>query len=158
IAAQFVNAACSRGEKCVFFSFEESASQVCRNLRSVGIDLNRWIEKGLLRFSATRPTTLGLEMHLVKMHAIINDFQPDNVVVDPMTGLLAAGTDAETRSLLLRLVDFLKGKRITTLMTTLTSGGDSQEHTAVDISSLVDVWLLLRDIESGGERNRGIYV
>jgi circadian clock protein KaiC len=158
IAAQFVDAACSRGERCVFFSFEESASQVCRNMRSIGIDLNRWVEKGLLRFCATRPTTIGLEMHLVKMHAIINEFKPDDVVVDPMTGLLAAGSNAETRSMLLRLMDFLKGKRITTLMTTLTSGGDFQEHTAVEVSSLVDVWLLLRDIESGGERNRGIYV
>jgi circadian clock protein KaiC len=158
IAAHFADAACSRGEKCVFFSFEESESQICRNMRSIGIDLNRWVEKGLLRFLATRPTTLGLERHLVRMHALINEFKPDNVVVDPITGLLAAGTNAETRSMLLRLVDFLKGKRITALMTTLTAGGEFQEQTAVNISSLVDVWLLLRDIECGGERNRGIYV
>ena len=158
IAAHFIDAACSRGEKCVYFSFEESTGQVCRNMRSIGINLNRWIEKGLLRFSATRPTTLGLEMHLVKMLAMINEFKPDNVVVDPITALLAAGSDAEARSMLLRMVDFLKLNGITAVMTTLTGVGEFQEYTDVNISSIVDVWLLLRDIESGGERNRGIYV
>ncbi len=158
LAAHFVDAACARGERCIFFSFEESANQVVRNMRSIGIDLGRWIDKGLLRFCATRPTTLGLEVHLVKMHAIINEFDPTIVVVDPVTALLNAGTHAETRSMLLRLVDYLKGKQITVLMTTLTGGGDFEEQTDVNISSLVDVWLLLRDIESGGERNRGVYI
>lgn len=158
VAAQFVDAACARGERCVFFSFEEAPNQMVRNMRSIGIDLARWIDKGLLRFSATRPTTLGLEMHLVKMHAIIHEFKPSIVVVDPITGLLSSGTSVETRSMLLRLVDFLKEQNITAVMTTLTGGGDFQEQTEVNISSLVDVWVLLRDIESGGERNRGVYV
>lgn len=158
MAAHFVDAACARGERCVFFSFEESAGQVCRNMRSIGIDLARWIHKGLLLFPATRPTTLGLEMHLVKMHSIIQEFNPRIVVVDPITGLLGAGTLPETRSMLLRMVDFLKEKQITALMTTLTGGGEFLERTDVDVSSLVDVWLLLRDIESGGERNRALYV
>ena len=158
IAAHFVEAACGRGERCIFFSFEESADQVCRNMRSIGIDLRRWLDKGLLRFSAMRPTSLGLEMHLVKMHTIIGEFKPGMVVIDPITAFLAVGSEAETRTMLLRLVDFLKKEQITALMTTLTSGADSLENTDVAISSLVDVWLLLRDIESGGERNRGIYV
>jgi circadian clock protein KaiC len=105
-----------------------------------------------------RPTSLGLEMHLVKMHGMIEEFKPDIVVIDPITALLAAGSEVETRTMLLRLVDFLKHKQITALMTTLTGGTDLLENTQVDISSLVDVWLLLRDVESGGERNRGIYV
>jgi len=158
LSAHFVDAACARGEKCVFFSFEESASQIVRNMRSIGIDLGRWIDKGLLHFHAARPTTFGLEMHLVKIHKIIGQIDPAIVVVDPVTALLHAGTAFETRSILLRLVDFLKEKHITTLMTTLTSGSDAQEQTEVDISSLVDAWLLLRDIESGGERNRGLYI
>ena len=158
IAAHFVEAACRRGDRCVFFSFEESASQVCRNMASIGVNLARWIDKDLLRFSAMRPTSLGLEMHLVKMHAVINEFNPGIVVIDPITALLAAGSEAETRTMLLRLIDFLKQKQVTALMTTLTSGASFQEDTDVNISSLVDVWLLLRDIESGGERNRGIYV
>jgi circadian clock protein KaiC len=158
LSAHFVNAACARGAKCVFFSFEESPDQILRNMRSIGIDLKRWVDKGLLHFHSVRPTTFGLEMHLVKIHKIIKEFGPSLVVVDPVTGLLHAGTASETRSILLRLIDFLKEKQITALLTTLTSGSNVQEQTEVDISSLVDAWLLLRDIESGGERNRGIYI
>ena len=158
VAAHFVDAACARGERCILFSFEESADQVTRNMRSIGIDLGRWIHKGLLQFYAARPTTFGLEMHLVKMHKMIRNFDPSIVVVDPVTGLIDSGTQAETRSMLLRLIDFLKQKQITALMTTLTGGADAQEQTEVNISSLVDTWLLLRDIESGGERNRGLYI
>ena len=158
LAAHFVDAACARGEKCVFFSFEESANQILRNMRSVGIDLQPWIDKGLLHFHSSRPTTFGLEMHLVRIHKILKEFEPAIVVVDPLNALLHSGTRMETRSMLLRLVDFLKEQHITALMTTLTSGPDAQEQTDVNISSLVDTWLLLRDIESGGERNRGLYI
>ena len=158
LAAHFVNAACARGEKCVFFSFEESQEQLIRNMKSIGMDLERWVAKGLLHFHAVRPTAFGLEMHLVKMHKIIDKIKPSIIVVDPVTGLLHAGTESETRSILLRLIDFLKERQITTVMTTLTSGGIAQEQTEIDISSLVDVWLLVRDIESGGERNRGLYI
>jgi circadian clock protein KaiC len=155
VAAHFADAACARGERCIMFSFEESADQVTRNMRSIGINLGRWINKGLLQFHAARPTTFGLEMHLAKMHKIIRNFDPSIVVVDPMTGrLIDSGTQAETRSMLLRLIDFLKQKQITALMTTLTGGASAQEQTEVNIASLVDTWLLLRDIESGGERNR----
>jgi circadian clock protein KaiC len=158
LTAHFVNAACARGERCVFFSFEESADQLVRNMMSIGIDLGRWVKKGLLHFHAVRPTTFGLEMHLVKIHKIIDEVKPSIVVVDPVTGLLHAGTASETRSILLRLIDYLKDKQITALITTLTSGAIAQEQTEIDISSLVDAWLLLRDIESGGERNRGLYI
>jgi circadian clock protein KaiC len=158
LTAHFVDAACARGERCVFFSFEESANQIIRNMRSIGIDLKRWVDKDLLHFHSVRPTTFGLEMHLVKIHKIIKEFGPSIVVVDPVTGLLHAGTESETKSILLRLIDYLKEKQITAVLTTLTSGANPQEQTEVDISSLVDAWLLLRDIESGGERNRGIYV
>jgi circadian clock protein KaiC len=158
LTAHFVDAACARGERCVFFSFEESAAQIIRNMLSVGIDLKRWVDRGLLHFHSVRPTTFGLEMHLVKIHKIIKEFKPSLVVVDPVTGLLHAGTAFETRSILLRLIDFLKESQITAVLTTLTGGSNEQEQTEIDISSLVDAWLLLRDIESGGERNRGIYI
>ena len=158
LAAHFVEAACARGERCVFFTFEESPNQVTRNMRSIGIDLGRWINKGLLRFDAVRPTTFGLEMHLVRIHKIIKEIKPGIVVLDPVTGLLQAGTGAETHGMLLRLVDMLKERQITALFTTLTSGGAVEERTGVNISSLMDTWLLVRDIESAGERNRGIYV
>ncbi len=158
LSAHFAAAACARGERCVIFSFEESADQIMRNMRSIGIDLKHWMDKGLLHFHSVRPTTFGLEMHLVKIHKIIKEFKPSIVVVDPVTGLLHAGTSFETRSILLRLIDFLKEKQITAVLTTLTDGSLAQEQTQIDISSLVDTWLLLRDIESGGERNRTIYI
>jgi circadian clock protein KaiC len=158
LAAHFADAACVRGEKCVFFSFEESPNQLIRNMRSIGIDLGRWVEKGLLHFCAARPTTFGLETHLVKIHRTVQEVAPSVVVVDPVTGLLSSGSESEARNMLLRLIDFLKASQITALMTTLTGGSDALEQTEVNISSLVDSWLLLRDIESGGERNRGLYI
>lgn len=158
LAGHFVDAACARGERCVYFSFEESPDQLMRNMRSIGIGLRQRVDKGLLHFQATRPTTFGLEMHLVKIHKIIQEVKPRVVVLDPVTGLLHSGAVAETRSMLLRLIDYLKENQITTLMTTLTGGADAREQTEVNISSLVDTWLLLRDIESGGERNRGLYI
>ena len=158
LTAHFVDAACERGEKCVFFSFEEAGDQIIRNMRSIGIDLQRWVDQGLLIFHSVRPTTYGLEMHLVKIHKVIQEFAPSIVVVDPVTGLMHAGTAFETRSILLRLIDFLKERQITAILTTLTNGMAIQEATEMEISSLVDAWLLLRDIESRGERNRGIYI
>jgi len=158
LTAHFVDAACARGEKCIFFSFEESADQLVRNMLSIGIDLARWVRKGLLHFHSVRPTSFGLEMHLVKIHKIIDEIKPGIVVVDPVTGLLHAGTASETRSVLLRLIYFLKEKGITAVITTLTNGGTVMERTEIEVSSLVDAWLLLRDIESGGERNRGLYI
>ncbi len=158
LTAHFVDAACARGEKCVFLSFEESAIQVVRNMMSIGIDLGRWVDKGLLHFQASRPSTFGLEMHLAKIHRLVMEVAPKIVVLDPVTGLSRSGTANETSSMLLRLVDFLKENQITILLTTLASGLDGQEQTAVDISSLVDTWVQLRDIESGGEHNRGLYI
>jgi circadian clock protein KaiC len=158
LASHFVDAACARGERCVMFSFEESPAQIIRNMRSIGIDLKRWVGQGLLHFHAVRPSTFGLEMHLVKMHKIIAEVKPDIVVADPVTALLYAGSNAETRSMLLRLVDFLKTQQITALLTTLSNASEPNEQTQVEVSSVVDTWILLRDIESGGERNRGLYV
>jgi circadian clock protein KaiC len=159
LAAHFADAACRRGERCLYFAFEESQSQVVRNARSIGLDLRPWIDGGLLRFHATRPTFHGLEMHLATMLRLIRDFRPRVVVVDPISNMLAAGTADEAQAMLLRLVDSLKHQQITALFTNLTSAGDaSLEQTDLGVSSIVDTWLLLRDIELGGERNRGMYV
>jgi circadian clock protein KaiC len=127
-------------------------------MRTIGVDLQRWIDRGLLLLQASRPTTFGLELHLLKMHRIIDEFNPSIVVVDPVTALLHSGAANDTRSMLLRLVDFLKGKQMTAFFTTLTTPAEAEERTDVNISSLADTWLLLRDIESGGERNRGLYI
>jgi circadian clock protein KaiC len=158
VGAHFVDAACRRGENCLYFAFEESESQMVRNMRSIGIDLAPWIKQGLLCFHATRPTLSGLEMHLTTMHKWIDDVQPRALVIDPISNFLAAGTTTEVKSMLIRLIDFLKGKQITTLFTNLTSGGEAEEQTEIGVSSLMDTWLLLRDLELGGERNRSLYV
>jgi circadian clock protein KaiC len=158
LGAQFVTAACGRGERCLFFGFEESLGQITRNMRSVGIDLAPWVQTGLLQYHGTRPTSYGLEMHLVKVHKLIEDFQPSVVVLDPVTSFLSSGTPNEVKGMLTRLIDFLKSREVTALMTTLSSAVEHLEQTDVHVSSLIDTWLVLRDLESGGERNRGLMV
>ncbi len=158
MAAHFVDAACRRGERCLYFAFEESRNQIVRNMHSIGIDLAQWVNKGLLEFRNSRPTFYGLEMHLVSMHKAIESFNPAIVVVDPISNLIAAANELEVKSMLSRLIDFLKMKGITALCTTLTSGGAVLDHTQVGISSLMDTWILLQAIEGSGERNRSLYV
>lgn len=157
LAASFADAACRRGERCLFIDFEESSNQVARNMKSVGIDLEEWAQKGLLFHEAWRPTQSGIEMHLLRIHKLIEKVKPDCVVVDPITNL-GDGGDKEVYSMLLRLLDFLKGAGITAVFVSLTAGGKSLENTTVGISSLTDTWILLRDIELNGERNRCLYV
>jgi circadian clock protein KaiC len=158
IAAHFVDAACRRGERCIFFAFEESPSQIIRNMRSIGIDLGQWVEKGLLKFHAERPTVYGLEAHLASMHKLIDLFKPKVVIVDPVTNLSSVASETDVKAMLVRLLDEMKFNHITTLFTTLTAPGNTLEQTEVGMSSLADTWLLLRDIEIGGERNRGLYI
>jgi circadian clock protein KaiC len=158
VAAHFADAACRRGERCLSFLFEESPSQLLRNMRSIGLDLQPWVKKGLLRFHAARPSLYGLEMHLAVTLKAIKEFQPGVVVVDPISSFESAGNELEIKAMLIRLIDFLKVQGTTVLMTNLTSGGTSLERTDAQISSLIDTWLLLRDIELNGERNRGMYV
>src|SRR4051794_11146105 len=158
IAAPFANARCERGESCVDFPFEESSSQMTRNMRSIGIDLRRWIDAGKLRVVTGRPTATGLEMHLASMHKHVRLHRPQLVIVDPISNLTEAGTLRDAGALLLRMLDFLKSEQITGVFTSLTRGGNALESTEVGISSVIDSWLLLRDIELGGERNRGLYV
>ena len=158
VAAHFVDAACRRGDRCLFFAFEESPRQIVRNMRSVGIDLQPWVRKGLLLFQAARPTYGGIEEHLLVTHKRISSFQPSVVVVDPVTNLIIVSTPNEVRSMLTRLVDFLKTQGITSIFTSLTAGGGPLEASEVDVSSLMDTWLVLVSIEVGGERNRALYV
>ncbi|MGZ4998663.1 MAG: circadian clock protein KaiC [Methylomonas sp.] len=158
IAAHFVAAACRRGERGMYCAFEESPDQVIRNMRSIGIDLKPWMDKGLLRFQAARPSTYGLEMHLATLQRSIELFQPKVVVFDPISSFEAAGSFVEAKTMLMRLVDFLKSRQITTLITSLTGGGSPIEQSEVGISSLIDTWLLLRNLEQGGERTRVLYI
>ncbi len=158
IAAAFVEAAARRRERAVYFAFEESPSQIMRNMRSIGLDLEPWVRQGLLQFHAVRPTMHGLEMHLLTVHETIRKFRPRVVVMDPVTNLIAAGTSTEAKMMLTRLIDFLKSDQVTGLFTSLTSGSGGEDQTDVGVSSLMDTWLLLRNLEAGGERNRALYL
>jgi len=158
VAAHFAEAACRRKERCLFFCFEESRSQILRNMRSIGMDLEPHVQSGLLEFVTARPTLHGLETHLALIQRAIREFKPGIVVMDPITNFLAVGTPSESKAMLMRLVDFLKSGRITALVTSLTESSHSLEQSEVGLSSLIDTWLLLRDLESNGERNRGLYI
>lgn len=158
LVSHAVDAACRAGRKATFFAFEESAAQILRNLRSVGIDLGPWQDSGLLRFHASRPDLCGLEMHLLTIEAEVESFEPAVVVLDPITNFVNVGNTIEVRQMLTRLVDFLKERGVLTLMTSLTHGGDELEATNVAISSLVDTFVLLGWVRSEGERNRRLNI
>ena len=158
LAAHFAAESCRRGERCIYFAFEESPSQLCRNMRSIGLDLEAWTRTGLLQILSQRPTLTGLEMHLLSIHREIEAFQPALVILDPISNFTAAGSLVDVSAMLMRLVDALKARQITLLLTNLNVGGHPLESTDVGISSLIDTWLLVRDVEAGGERNRGLHI
>ena len=158
IAAHFAAACCARGERCLYFAFEESPKQLVRNMRSIGLDLQPWIDKKLLQIHSARPSLHGLEMHLAVVHKAIRDFQPKGVVIDPISNFIAAGSASDSKSMLTRLVDFLKAQQITAVFTSLVGGTTTLEESDVGISSIIDTWLLVRDVEVYGERIRGLYL
>jgi circadian clock protein KaiC len=158
LAASFSRAACTRGEVCLYFAFEESPSQIVRNMRSVGLNLEPFVKKGLLHIHAMRPTSIGLEAHLAGVHKMIERVRPKVVVIDPITNLVQPTGSYNVKSMLMRLVDFLKVRQITSMFTNLTFSGDPQERTAAAVSSIMDTWIVLRDSKPNGRPRRELYV
>jgi circadian clock protein KaiC len=158
IAAHFVDAACQRGERCIYFAFEESPDQIVRNMRSIGIDLDPWRKAGALRFAAARPASLGLEVHLSSMLKLVDDLKPQVVVLDPVSSFAQAGGATDALAMLMRLVDLMKIRGITALFTSLTSTEQAAEQSEIGISSLIDTWLIVRNLEQAGERTRTLSV
>lgn len=158
IASSFVEAACKRGEKCIYFAFEESPSQLMRNMCSIGIDLASCQKNGQLIFHAIRPTQFGLETHLASMVKMIRDIGPSVIAVDPISNLIGVGDDLEARAMLTRLIDYLKANGITAVFTSLTGGETSSNARELGVSSLMDTWIAVRNLEIDGERNRGLFV
>jgi circadian clock protein KaiC len=158
MAAAFVDTICRNGWRAMYFSFEESPDQIIRNMRSIGFDLSQWVRKGLLDIQSLRPQLYGLEMHLANVHRLVTEFKPDAVVMDPVTNLFCVGNSDEIKAMLTRLIDFLKNQGITSIYTSLTRGGSAMEQSEVGISSLMDTWLLVKMLESDGERNRLLYI
>ncbi len=158
LCAHMADSACERGEEVLYLAFEEASDQILRNMRSIGIDLERWVDAGLLHFQAERVSMYGLEGHLAVIHKLVNELEPELVIIDPINAYLTGGKELETKTMLVRLTDFLKQNGITGFFTNLSSADGTSESTEVNISSMMDTWILLRDIEQGNERNRGIYV
>jgi len=158
VASSFANTVCLRNERCLYFAFEESPQQIIRNMKSIGLDLQSHVDRGLLLFRASRPTLNGLEMHLVAIHKLVQEYNPSVVILDPITNLITVGAVSEVKSMLIRLIDFLQTRQITVMFTALALNNVINEQTDEGVSSLVDAWLLIKDIELNGERNRGLYV
>ncbi len=158
VAASFAHAACTAGERALYFSFEESADQAVRNMKSIGMDMGRWIKSDKLRFIATRPTFYSLEMHLAVMLREVTRFDPSLVVLDPISSFLESGDRMEIQSMLLRIVDFLKGRGVTAVLTHLMHGQDGRVQTDAGLSSIMDAWILLLNREVNGEFNRELYL
>jgi circadian clock protein KaiC len=157
LAAQFCDATCSRGERAMYFAFEESEAEIVRNMASVGIELRQWVDTGLMQFHCFRPSVLGLEAHLFAMQKFVREFDPAAVVMDPVSDLLRVGTGADVAAMLTRQVDFLKGRGVTAVFTSLNSGADTSEADQ-RLASLVDTWLQVKNTEGNGEHNRLLYV
>ncbi len=156
LAAHFAAARCAAGERCVFFAFEESQAEILRNMASIGLDLTPCIQQNLLHFRPSRPTLFGLETHLATMYQILIDLEPAAVVIDPISNFLTAGNSWEVKFLLIRLFDMLKSRQITAIMTALNSGADALETSATEVSSLIDTWIQVRNLESSGVRSRAL--
>jgi circadian clock protein KaiC len=157
-AAHMADAACRRGERCLYYAFEESSKQIMRNMASIGLDLNQWVEKGLLHFRAVRPTFHGLEMHVAEIHKRVQQFNPALVVLDPISNLINIAAQGEVKTALMRLVDIFKSKLITSLFTMLLTGTRDLDTVQVGVSSLADTWIMLKEVESCGEKNRVLQI
>jgi circadian clock protein KaiC len=158
LAATFANGVCQRGERCLYVAFEESPAQIMRNMRSIGIDLQRWVAQGLLQFHAVRPTALGIETHLAVIQKLVRDATPRAIVVDPITNFVSIGASIEITAMMGRLIDYFKSREMTAFFVSLTGGEQALESTIVGVSSLMDAWIILRDQELNGERNRVLHV
>ncbi|TDO82972.1 circadian clock protein KaiC [Flavobacterium chryseum] len=160
IACYFANEQCEKNEKTIYFAFEESPQQLVRNMKSIGIDLDKHIKKGNLQIHSSRPSLNGLELHLLTLRKLIREFKPTTIIIDPISNLVTVGSEHEVRSMLVRLIDMLKANNITALFTSLNKQTDNVRPDLAEesVSSLVDTWITVRDMEGIGERNRGIFI
>ena len=157
-AAHFAKSVCQNGSRCIYFAFEEASNQIIRNMQSIGLDLTPFVKKGTLRFHAARPTMYGLEAHLLSMHRLIDDFAPEAVIIDPISNLTAIGTLKDIKLMFLRILNHLKERQVTTLCTNLTSGGFEPEATEIEVSSIVDTWILLENLKKENHRQRSLSI
>ena len=161
LTAAFAIDSCKRGERCLFYSYEESSGQLIQNMSSIGIHLEPWVKQGLLKIVAVRPSFFGLEMHLLDLYKLVSSFKPKTVIIDPLTSLIGEGDEREIRSMITRMIDLLKSKIITTFFTSLvSSSADNDTSGEIGVSSLIDTWIVVRELEedAGRKRTRGLFI
>jgi circadian clock protein KaiC len=160
IACYFADEQCKKKEKTIYFAFEESPQQLVRNMQSIGVDIEKHIKNGYLQVHSSRPSLNGLELHLLTLRKLIKEFKPTTIIIDPISNLITVGSEQEVRSMLVRLIDMLKLNNITALFTSLNKQNDNFRPDLAEesVSSLVDTWITVRDMEGIGERNRGIFI
>ncbi|MGE8340323.1 MAG: circadian clock protein KaiC [Flavobacterium sp.] len=160
VGCYFANEQCEKNEKTIYFAFEESPHQLVRNMKSIGVDLEKHIKKGILQIHSSRPSLNGLELHLLTLRKLIKEFEPTTIIIDPISNLISVGSEHEVRSMLVRLIDMLKANNITAMFTSLNKQTDTVRPDLAEesVSSLVDTWITVRDMEGVGERNRGIFI
>ena len=153
ISSSFANGACSRGERALFLAFEESSDQIIRNMKSIGLSLDKWVNEKLLYFYTARATTNSLEGHLDNIMTMVREVEPTCVVLDPISAFRPIANENETKLMLIRLNDYLRARKITTVFTALSSDGEYSEHADVQLSSIADTWIVVRIMDYKGERN-----
>jgi circadian clock protein KaiC len=160
IACYFATQQCKNKERTVYFAFEESPQQLVRNMKSVGVDLQKFLDNGTLQIHSSRPSLNGLELHLLTLRKLIKEFKPTTIIIDPISNLITVGSEHEVKSMLVRLIDMLKVNNITALFTSLNKQTENFRPDLAEesVSSLVDTWISVRDMEGIGERNRGVYI
>ena len=160
LACYFANEQCKKGKRVIYFAFEESPHQLIRNMKSISVNLETHIKKNLLQIHSSRPSLNGIELHLLKVRKLIKEFRPDAIIIDPISNLITVGNENDVRSMLIRLIDMLKLNNITALFTSLNVQNDHlrPDLTEDSVSSLVDTWITVRDMEGIGERNRGVFI
>ena len=160
LSGAFAEAACRRGERTMFVGFDSDGSEVIRNLRSVGIRLDRYVKRGLLQMISARTITGSAETLLVRIKALAREHRARCLVIDPVSTLSKAGNELTAHGVAERLIDWAKADGITLVCTSLLdeTTGQTQVGTPMHISTLADTWIHLNYLVQAGERNRGISI
>jgi circadian clock protein KaiC len=159
LCGAFSEAACARGERTLFVSFDSDAGEVVRNLASVNVRLERFLKNGMLRIVSARAIAGSAEIHLMHIRSLVQQHGARCVVIDPISALSKIGNESTAHGVAERLIDWAKAEDITLVCTSLVDDASpSGEGTAIQISTIADTWIHLNYLVRAGERNRGLSI